>query len=82
MQQVTRRPRKKKAAQKKLMAANNRTRKRVKRENQRKLKRKLLRIIDKIGCGYYDGVKDSPLMKANWYFVQRVLKQRLQVRST
>jgi hypothetical protein len=80
MRRPTRRPTKKKAARKKAMAANNRQLKQLRRKKQRKLKTKLLKIIDKIGMGYYDGVKDSPLMKANWNFVQRVLKQKLQMR--
>ena len=81
MRRPTRRPTKKKSARKQAMAANNRVRKEAARKHQRKLKTKLLRIIDQIGMGYFNGVKDSPLMKANWNFVQRQLKQRLQIRS-
>lgn len=79
MRKITRRPNKKKRPN--VKAARNRHAKRERREHQRKLKRKLLKIIDKIGLGYYDGVKDSPLMKANFGFVQSQLKQRLQIRS-
>lgn len=81
MQQVTRRPAAKKKTKSQRMKANNRRRIRAqKRQAQRKLKQKLCKIIDKVGYGHYSGVKESPLLSANFSYVKRVLNRRLQVR--
>jgi hypothetical protein len=81
MQQVTRRPAaKKKTPHQRMMANRRRQKRRQKREVQRKLKQKLVRLIDMIGYGHYSGVKESPLVSANFSYVKRVLSRRLQVR--
>jgi hypothetical protein len=79
MQKVTRYARKKKAAQKRIQADRRRSLRAQKREHNRKLKRKLVKIIDNIGCGYYTGVRESPLLRANFSYVMRVLNRRLKM---
>lgn len=81
MQKITRRPSSKKKSKSQRIQANNRRRvKDQKRQAQRKLKQKLVRLIDMIGYGHYNGVKESPLVSANFSHVKRVLNRRLQIR--
>jgi hypothetical protein len=80
MQQVTRRPAAKKNRHKHIQVNKRRGQKGQRRKAQRKLKQKLVRLIDMIGYGHYSGVKESPLVSANFSYVKRVLSRRLQVR--
>lgn len=80
MQKITRRPRKNRKKKSQHIRANNRRRLRdQRRQAQRKLKQKLVKIIDMIGFGYYSGVKESPLLSANFSYVKRILSRRLRV---
>lgn len=65
-----------KGAHKRDKIARRRVARKTAHEQQRKLKRKLYRIVDLISAGYYEGVKNSPLLKANIGLAQRVLKKR------
>ena len=50
--------------------------KRAAREQQRKLKRKLCHIVEELGLGHYQGVKDSPLLRANKGLAINMLRRR------
>lgn len=81
MQKITRRPNKNRKTKSQRIRSNNRRRLRgQRRQAHRKLKQKLVKIIDMIGFGYYDGVKESPLLSANFSYVKRILSRRLRVR--
>ena len=56
--------------------ARRRHAKRTAREHQRKLKRKLCHIVDELYYGRYQGVKSSPLLRANKSLVMSMLKRR------
>ena len=60
--------------QKKQRAIERNKKRRVKQEHQRKLKRKLGHIVGEIRMGNYQGVKDSPLLKANVDLAKKMLK--------
>jgi len=79
MHKITRRPGKKKGTSKRIQANKRRQARAQKRTHQRKLKSKLMRLIDMVGYGYYTGVRESPLLRANFHFAMRVLSRRLQM---
>ena len=62
--------------QKKMSAERRREIKRMRREHQRKLKRKLGHIVEQVRIGNYQGVKSSPLLWANTELVNRMLKDK------
>ena len=59
--------------QKKMNAERRREIKRMRREHQRKLKRKLWHIVEQIRIGNYKGVKSSPLLRANLGLVRKMM---------
>lgn len=61
--------------QKKQQAIERNKKRRVKHEQQRKLKRKLGHIVEEIRMGNYQGVKDSPLLKANIGLAKKMLNR-------
>lgn len=61
---------------KKMQANRRRVSKRMRREHQRKLKRKLGHIVDEIRIGNYQGVRESPLLRANIPLVNEMLKEK------
>ncbi len=70
---VTRRPGKKRPSVAK-ERNNRRRRKQAAYEYTRKLARKLTRMANKIDCGEYKGIANSPLLQLNWdYVVKRSL---------
>lgn len=74
MQKITRRPGNKKSKTRQRIRANNRQKRRAAREHQRKLKRKLCHIVEELRDGHYEGVRESPLLRANWGLAMKMLK--------
>ena len=65
-----------KTAQQASKIAHRRYKKRAAHEHQRKLKRKLCHIVEELGLGHYQGVKDSPLLRANKGLAINMLRRR------
>lgn len=61
--------------QKKRNAIERNKKRKVKHEQQRKLKRKLGHIVEEIRQDNYQGVRTSPLLRANLELVKEMLEK-------